>query len=255
MLREFDLTGSTALVTGGGRGIGRAIALTLAEAGADVAVAARTMSQVEQVSEEIKALNRRSLPVKVDVADPQDVDAMVSRTTSELGKIDILVNNAGISGRSPLASLDTNAWHQIIETNLSGPLYCCRAVAPQMLERRSGRIINISSTAGAMPSADGAAYNTSKAALNMLTKVLSLEWAPYNVGVNAIGPGWFNTDMSRAALETPEKKARVESIIPLGRLTNLRDLGLLAVFLASPASHWMTGQVIYLDGGQTGAVL
>ena len=255
MLREFDLTGSTALVTGGGRGIGRAIALTLAEAGADVAVAARTMSQVEQVSEEIKALNRRSLPVQVDVADPQDVAAMVSRTTSELGKIDILVNNAGISGKSPLISLDTNAWHQIIETNLSGPLYCCRAVAPQMLERRSGRIINISSTSGAMPSADGAAYNTSKAALNMLTKVLSLEWAPYNVGVNAIGPGWFKTEMSKASLATPDQRAKVESKIPLGRLTDLRDLGLLAVFLASAASQWMTGQVIYLDGGQTGAVL
>ena len=124
-----------------------------------------------------------------------------------------------------------------------------------MLERRSGRIINVSSNYGSMAAVDGAAYNSSKAALNMLTKVLALEWAPYNVGVNSIGPGWFETGMTKTSLETPEKRAEVESIIPMRRLTSLRDLGLLAVYLASPASNWMTGQVIHLDGGETAAFL
>ena len=256
MLKEFSLSGSTALVTGGGRGIGRAIALTLAEAGADVAISARTLSQVEQVAEEIQALNRRSLALQVDVTDPLSVDQMVAHTTNQLGRIDILVNNAGMGGdTSSVATFGNDIWQGTIETNLSGPFYCCRAVASQMLERRSGRIINVSSTAGSMAAVGGAAYTSSKAALNMLTKVLALEWAPYNVGVNSIGPGWFETGMTKTSLETPEKRAEVESIIPMRRLTSLRDLGLLAVYLASPASNWMTGQVIHLDGGETAAFL
>ena len=255
MLKEFSLSGSTALVTGGGRGIGRAIALTLAEAGADVAISARTLSQVEQVAEEIQALNRRSLALQVDVTDPLSVDQMVAHTTNQLGRIDILVNNAGIWGTSSVASFSNDTWQRTIETNLSGPFYCCRAVASQMLERRSGRIINVSSNYGSMAAVGGAAYTSSKAALNMLTKVLALEWAPYNVGVNSIGPGWFETGMTKTSLETPEKRAEVESIIPMRRLTSLRDLGLLAVYLASPASNWMTGQVIHLDGGETAAFL
>jgi NAD(P)-dependent dehydrogenase (short-subunit alcohol dehydrogenase family) len=255
MLKEFSLRGSTALVTGGGRGIGRAIALTLAEAGADVAVAARTISQVEKVASEILAFDRRSLALKADVTDSSSVDKMVSYTTNQLGKIDILVNVAGISGSASLDSFTDDSWNNILETNLTGPFYCCRAVAQQMLKQRSGRIINVSSTSGAMATVGGSAYNASKAGLNMLTKVLAMEFAPYNVCVNGIGPGWFETDMTKASLETSEQRSQVESIIPMGRLTDLRDLGLLAVYLGSPASSWMTGQVIYLDGGETAAFL
>jgi len=255
MLNEFSLSGHTALVTGGGRGIGRTIALTLAEAGADVAVAARTLNQVEQVANEIKNLNKQSLALEVDITDPLLVDEMVAHAISEFGGIDILVNNAGVSGASLIGSSTNDSWHQIIQTNLSGPYYCCRAVASKMLERRSGRIINISSTSGTKATIGGAAYNSSKAALNMLTKVLAVEWAPYNVTVNGIGPGWFETEMSQASLATPEQRKAVESLIPMGRLTSLRDLGLLALYLASPAANWMTGQVIYLDGGETAAFL
>jgi NAD(P)-dependent dehydrogenase (short-subunit alcohol dehydrogenase family) len=255
MLKEFSLIGSTALVTGGGRGIGRAIALTLAEAGADVAVAARTLSQVEQVADEIRALNRRSLAQQIDVSDSLRVDEMVAHTTSELGRIDILVNNAGVSGKSPLASFDNDAWSRIIETNLSGPFYCCRAVASQMIERNSGKIINVSSNYGAMATMGGAAYNSSKAALNMLTKVMAMEFAAHNVCVNGIGPGWFETEMTKAYFESPKIRTDMENIIPMKRFTSLRDLGLLAVYLASPASNWMTGQVLYLDGGETAAFL
>lgn len=255
MLREFSLEGRNALVTGGGRGIGKAIALTMAEAGANVAVAARTLDQVTSVAEEIKSLNQSSIALQTDVSDPLSVQEMISRTISELGSIDILVNNAGISASPFPVSTSDDAWHQIIKTNLSGPFYCCRAIGPHMLERRSGRVINISSTSGRMATSGGAAYNSSKAALNMLTKVFAMEWAPYNVGVNAIGPGWFETAMTTDSLETPEQKADVAGIIPFGRLTNLRDLGLLAVYLGSPASAWMTGQIIYMDGGQTAAFL
>jgi len=260
MLEEFDLKGTTALVTGGGRGIGRAIALTLAEAGADVAVAARTLGQIEQVADEVISLNRRSLAMQTDVTNATDVDDMVSKVIWTFGKIDILVNTAGISswgkgGQVPLVSFDNDSWRQIIDTNLSGPFYCCRAVAKHMLQRRAGKIINVSSTSATMSGEGSPAYSSSKAGLNMLTKVLALELAAYNVTVNAIGPGWFETEMTKASLGNPSRRAEIESSIPLGRLTSLRDVGLLAVYLASSASDWMTGQLIYLDGGQTAAVL
>ena len=251
MLEEFSLSGKTALVTGGGRGIGRTIAITLAEAGADVVVVARTLSQVESVATEIRNMGKRSLSLQIDVSDPQAVDKMVDRVTTEFGQIDILVNNAGISMSIPLISTDNDSWHRMLDINLSGPFYCCRAVAKQMINRKSGKIINISSTSGKRATVGGAAYNSSKAALNMLTKVLALELAPYNVGVNAIGPGWFETDMSSPLLETKEQRAEVESTIPFGRLSDLRDLGVLTVYLSCRASDWMTGQIIYLDGGET----
>jgi len=255
MLREFSLDGQNALVTGGGRGIGRAIALTLAEAGANVAVAARTLSQLESVADEINALNRQSIALPADVTDPLSVQKMVAQAIDHFGEINILVNNAGVSGKVLALSESDTAWHTILGTNLSGPFYCCRAVAQHMIERGSGRVINISSVSGTIAAVGGLAYNSSKAALNMLTKVLAMEWAPYNVGVNAIGPGWFDTEMSHQSIETAEDKAALEGSIPLGRLTTLRDLGLLAVYLASPASSWMTGQIIYLDGGETAAFL
>lgn len=255
MLKDFSLHGKAALVTGGGRGIGKIIALTLAEAGADVAVAGRTLDQIETVANEVRALNRRAMALQTDVTDPRQVGEMVMSTTNTLGKIDILVNNAGINGiLSPVSSND-DLWDRIMQTNLRAPFYCCRAVAQQMLNRRSGRIINISSVSGTIATVGGAAYNSSKAALNMFTKVLAQEWAPYNVGVNAIGPGWFETEMTNSSLGSPGQRSEVEKQIPMGRFTTLRDLGLLAVYLASPASSWMTGQVIYLDGGQTASFL
>lgn len=260
MLEEFGLKGRTALVTGGGRGIGRAIALTLAEAGADVAVAARTLGQIEQVANEVIAFNRKSMAIQTDVTNVTEVEDMASRVISTFGKIDILVNTAGISSSengagSSLVSFDTDDWRRIMDTNLSGPFYCCRAVAKHMLKRRFGKIINVSSTSATMPVAGGSAYNSSKAGLNMLTKVLAAELAAFNVTVNGIGPGWFETEMTKDSLRVPSKRAEIEGSIPMGRLTSLRDVGLLAVYLASSASNWMTGQLIYLDGGQTSAVL
>jgi len=254
-LKEFSLEGKNALITGGGRGIGRAIALTFAEAGANVAVTARTMSQLEAVADEIHSLGKRSLAFQADISNPNSVRKMVVDVTSKFGNIDILINNAGISTTPFPNPLSDTAWHKVIETNVSGPFYCCQAVAEGMKSRHSGSIINISSISGVMATGGSVAYNSSKAALNMMTKVLAMEWASYNISVNAIGPGWFETDMSKNSLKTPEQRAKATEGIPMGRLTDLRDLGLLAVYLASPAAEWMTGQVIYLDGGETAAFL
>ena len=147
--------------------------------------------------------------------------------------------------------LADDTWHRVIDTNLSSCMYVNRAVAPQMLERRSGKIINISSTSAILAEPYGSAYQVSKAGMKMLTKTLANEWGQFNINVNAIGPGWFVTEMTDDGLNVPGKYQEAVSTIPLGRLTNLRDLGLLAVYLASPASDWMTGQIIYLDGGET----
>ena len=268
MLEDFNLKGTTVLLTGGGRGIGKAIALVLAEAGADVAVAARTLSQVEETASAIRATGRRSLAIQVDVTDSAQVDEMVGKTTDQFGQIDVMVNNAGttIGASSVLAlenlsesdtrrvdntGMDDEKWRTVLETNLFSAFYCCRAVARQMLERRKGKIINISSMTGGLAEPYYTAYDSSKSALNMLTKCLALEWGPYNINVNGIGPGWFITELTRHRFADPEiLKERVQGI-PLGRLTDMRDLGLLAVYLASAASDWMTGQVIVLDGGQT----
>lgn len=268
MLTEYSLEGKTALVTGGGRGIGKAIALVLAEAGADVAVAARTLVQVEKVADEIRSLGRSSVALQADVSDSAQAEQAAEQATSALGQIDILVNNAGISyGAVPIVpvkklpeekiagdlktGLTDEQWDRILGVNLSSAFYCCRAVANQMLERRSGKIINVSSMTGILAEPYYTHYDSTKAALNMFTKCLALEWARFNINVNGIGPGWFMTEMTKPGFVNQEvHEARVKGV-PLQRLTDARDVGLLAVYLASPASDWMTGQVIYLDGGQS----
>ncbi len=265
MLKEFSLEGKTALITGGGRGIGRAIARVFADAGGDVALVARTRSQVEEAAQEIRDMGRQAVALVGDVTDHQQVNDFVARATEALGKIDILVNNAGLSlGRFFVASPpgsphpDSNTslqdWDALVAANLTSHYYCCRAVGPQMLERRYGKVINILSAWGTIAYPYSAAYASAKAGLRMLTKVLALEWAPYNVNVNAIGPGSFHTEMTRDSHDDPEHQRAMLSRIPLGRFTDAREMGLLALYLASPASDWMTGQCIYLDGGQTALV-
>ncbi len=266
---ELRLDGRVALVTGGGRGIGRAIALALAGAGADVAVAARTAAEIETVAGEIRALGRRSASAVADVTASAQVDAAVAEVERSLGPIDILVNNAGAHIGVPLvpppgrplgpprvsraadSPLSDAEWDGVLATNASAAMYGCRAVAPGMLERGYGKIINVSSNNAHQAFEYEAAYNSSKAALNMLTRVLAVEWAPHGVRVNAIGPGEFETRMNDLGGDDPAERARMMARIPMGVPGDLRDLGILAVYLASPASDYMTGQVIYLDGGQT----
>lgn len=262
-----NLVGKTALVTGAGKGIGRTIALVLAEAGTDVAIAARTESDLDEVSKEIRDLGREAIIIPTDVSKSCEVDRMVESAMDKFGKIDILVNNAGILHNLPLVPppngvpasqklsrtpdhpITNEEWDHLLDTNLNGVMYCCRAVAPHMLKRRSGKIINVSSVLAKVALPYTLTYNVSKAAVNMLTRVLALEWAEYGVQVNAICPGSYETNMSGDMWSDPEKAQRAADFIPMGRPGNLRELGLLAAYLASSASDYMTGQTIYSDGG------
>ncbi|MEG3595206.1 MAG: SDR family oxidoreductase [Chloroflexota bacterium] len=269
-LNDFSIEGKKAIVTGGGRGIGRAIATVFAEAGADVAIFSRTKTQLDEVCKEIDLLGGNSIGITCDISDSKQVVEAVKIATDKLGSIDILVNNAGQVAVGPLAPLpepkkdyeDIFHWPQncgmtdevlqnIMSTNLNGSVYMCRAVAPQMIERGNGKIINITSTSSNLAFAYESAYAPSKAALQMLTKVLALEWSPYGLNVNAISPGWFKTEMTNRIFKIEEMANSKIDTIPLKRLTDARDLGLLAVYLASGASDWMTGQVIALDGGES----
>ncbi|MBM3949464.1 MAG: SDR family NAD(P)-dependent oxidoreductase [SAR202 cluster bacterium] len=269
MLKEFSLEGKKAFITGGGRGLGRAIALVFAEAGADVAVIARTLAQCEETTTLVKKLGRRAFPFQCDIADSRQVDDTVAKATKALGQIDILVNNAGQVTVGPLSPLPIQKpkdaiwdWgpdkrmsdetlNRIMGTNLSGTVYCARAVGEQMVKRRSGKVINVCSSSSIIAYPFETAYAPSKAALQMFTKVLALEWAQFNVQINGINPGWFVTDMTRSGFDNPKTMQERINTVPLKRLTDSRDLGLLALYLASPASDWMTGQVLSLDGGES----
>jgi NAD(P)-dependent dehydrogenase (short-subunit alcohol dehydrogenase family) len=264
-LSDIKLSGKNALVTGGGRGIGRAIALALAEEGANIAMAARTQSEVEETARQVKALNRKALPLTMDVSDSAQVDQCIKQAIDDLGHIDILINNAGVYLNRPVAKLSegepsgasiskgtgpfTNEqWDLVQETNLTGPFYCCRAIGPHLMKLGSGRVINISSTASIGTTPYHAAYNASKAALDSLTRTLAREWAPFNITVNSIAPGSFHTAMV-PELDDPEYAQVSARSIPLGRIGKLEELGLLAVYLASEAASYITGQVIFVDGG------
>ena len=214
MLPELSLEGRSAVVTGAGRGIGRAIALGLAEAGADVVVAARTEPQIEAVASDIRDLGRRAVAVRTDVTRSAEVDALVERALGEFGKVDIMVNNAGqirmgpvvpfpdVTLKPPAVTRESTSrttdeeWLGLLDSNLNGVFYGCRAVGPHMIERGYGKIINISSIAGKQAFPIYAAYCVSKTGIDMLTRILALEWADYNVCVNALAPGWYHTDLN-----------------------------------------------------------
>ena len=269
MLPELSLEGKTAVVTGGGRGIGREIALAFAEAGADVVVAARTSSEIEATAADIRSMGREAVALPTDVSKSDEVDSLAERALEHFGKVDVLVNNAGKLMRLPVVPFpDTTVnpprvtrastsrmtdeeWQSVLNPNLNGVFYCCRAFAPHMMERRYGKIINISSNNAKQAFPLVAAYNVSKAAVNMLTRVLALEWAPYNICVNAIGPGDYHTAMTDASWTDLAGRQRHLDGIPFHREGDLRELGVLAVYLASPASDYMTGQIVYMDGGLT----
>jgi len=251
MLKEYDLTGRVALVTGAGRGLGEQIALALAEAGADVAVAGRDTARLEVAASNIEQLGRRATVVEVDVQDELQVLRMVDRTREQLGRIDILVNNAGIFQRTPTPELTLARWSQELETNLTGPFLCMKAVHAIMVTQGQGVIINIASVAGLVGRANLAAYCASKAGLIGLTRALAMEWAPLGIRVNAIAPGQFDTDMGAPLMGNPAALREFLKSVPLSRVGKPREIGVLAVTLASDASAFMTGQVIAIDGGAT----
>jgi NAD(P)-dependent dehydrogenase (short-subunit alcohol dehydrogenase family) len=253
------LDGQVALVTGGGRGVGRAIALSLAHAGASVAVAARTPGELEAAAREIQSVGRRSLPVVCDVSSGASVSAAVHTVQSTLGPIDILVNNAGTAESAPLVKLDQAVWDKTIAVNLTGTYLCSRAVLPSMVERGRGRIINIASIAAKVGFAYTTAYCAAKHGVLGFTRALALEVAAKGITVNAICPGWLDTEMTiesinriveRTGLTPEEARRRLERMSPQQRLITPAEVAAIAVFLSSGEAHGITGQALNVDGGE-----
>jgi NAD(P)-dependent dehydrogenase (short-subunit alcohol dehydrogenase family) len=247
----FELTGKVALVTGASRGLGRAIAQGLAEAGADLVLTSRHLREVEAVAAELGNGGRQVLPIQADVIQEAEVEEAVARAVSSMGKIDILVNNAGINIRKPVLELTESDWDQTLDTNLKGCFLMAKAVGRHMLARQTGSVVNIASMLASVVHADRAAYASSKGGLVQLTRVLAVEWAPYNVRANAICPGPFLTDLNKAILNDPEKMKYFMDRLPMKRFGRPEELIGSVVFLASEASSYITGTTIYIDGGWT----
>ena len=246
----FDLSGRVAIITGGSRGIGLAIAEGLASAGAAVVIANRTADQGERAAETLRRKNLKAQAVPVDVSSRESVRRMVSTVLQKFEKIDILVNSAALILRKPTAEVTDEEWDSLFNTNLKGAFICCQEVGRHMVERKQGKIINISSQVIQPLQPGRGVYAITKAGLTQLTRVLAFEWAPYNVHVNAIAPGSTITELNRKFFEEhPEDmKARVQSQ-PLGRMGQPRDHVGVALLLASSASDFITGQTIFVDGG------
>jgi len=252
VLSMFDLKGEKAIVTGGGQGLGREMALALAEAGADVAVVQRRVEVAEQTAEEIRKLGRDSFAMKVDVRKAEDIKNMVAVAKDRFGKIDILINNAGIGQGIPALDMSEEDWDNMIDIHLKGTFLCSQMVGREMVKQKKGSIINISSMSGFIVNRPQpqAHYNTAKAGIAHLTKSLAMEWAKYNIRVNAIAPGYIRTSMTAHSLNT-EMADEWLSLTPMGRVGEPYEIKGLALFLASKASSFVTGSVILIDGGYT----
>ena len=247
-----ELEGKVALVTGGSKGIGRAIALNFAEAGADVAVAARGVEDLEQTAKEIEAAGRRALALPTDVTDIEQVRTLVDRTVSELGTIDILVNNAGAAPfMSTVDEMREEGFEKYFKITFTSAFYVTKAASKVFLEKQSGCVINVASVAAFIASPGLTYYGAAKAALVNLTKTVAREWAPYGVRVNAIAPGWIETEMNARGRTDANWYETIRSMIPLGRWGTAEEVAGVARFLASDAASFITGAVIVADGGQT----
>lgn len=253
VLSLFDLTGQRAVVTGAGQGLGKGMALALAEAGADVAVVDVRAETAQQTAREIAALGRRAVALAADVADQDQVKATADEAMAQLGPIDILVNNAGISAHVDSEKMPLTDWQKVMDVNVTGVFLCCQALAPGMLERGFGRIVNIASMSGLIVNRDvpQAPYYASKAGVIMLTKALAAEWGARGVTVNAIAPGYMRTPLNEAFLADAARAAQWRSGVPLDRIGEPRDLAGAVVFLASQASSYVTGHTLVVDGGFT----
>jgi 2-deoxy-D-gluconate 3-dehydrogenase len=251
VLDQLRLDDRVALVTGASRGLGRAMAVALAEAGADVALVARSREALEDTAASVAALGRRAIALPTDVGVEGEVDAAVQRALDAYGGIDVLVNCSGVAVVKPLVETTSAEWHRVIETNLSGAFHCCRAVGRAMIEQRRGKVVNVASVLGAQGLPGYAAYSASKGGLLALTRGLAVEWARHNIQVNAIAPGWFVTSMNERAFADPRLRERLLRDVPARRTGRPEELGALVVYLASSASDYVTGEVVFVDGGLT----
>lgn len=248
-MTSLPLQGQIALVTGASRGIGAAIATTLAASGADVAITARDATSLHATAAQVAATSRRCLPVACEVTDAASVDAAATQIEATFGPVDILVNNAGVN--IPRLALEATEaqWDTILDTNLKGAFLCSQRVGRTMVERRSGRIVNMSSAAGLIPALERVAYCSSKAGLIMLTRVLALEWAQYGITVNAVAPTFVETELAAQTLNRPGVREYWERTIPLGRIATTGDVAAAVRYLVSPEAGFVTGEVLSVDGG------
>jgi NAD(P)-dependent dehydrogenase (short-subunit alcohol dehydrogenase family) len=248
---EFDLTGKVAVVTGAGRGLGYHFSLALAKYGADVVVCSRTGSELEKVAADVEQLGRRALIQRLDLTHIKSIQPVIDHTVETFGRIDVLVNNAGINRPQWALEVTEENWDLVMDTNLKGLFFCAQAAGKAMIHQRKGKIINISSDAGTVGLPRRAAYCASKGGVNLLTKVLAIEWAQYHINVNAIAPAFIETPLTRPMFEEKGFREYVLGNTPLGRVGKPKDVAGAVVFLASEASDYMTGHVMLVDGGWT----
>jgi len=248
----IDLAGKTALVTGASRGIGRAIAVGYARAGADVAVSARTAEALEETVRDVEALGRKAFAIPADVTDREAAQAMVADAIGALGHLDVVVNNAGGTAfMAPFTDVRHEAFGKVLRLNFDSIVSVLQAAGPHMLERRTGSVVNVSSVAALGGTPLVTPYGAAKAAVVNLTKSIAMEWAPHNVRVNALCPGWTATDLNRALWENEESSKAMTATIPMGRWGKAEEMVGAAVFLASDSASYVTGQAIVVDGGIT----
>ena len=251
-MKIFDLSGKIAIVTGGNQGIGLAISRGLATAGATVVIANRRAAEGEKAAESLRKEGLNAVAIPTDVSDESSIAALVSKVINDFGTIDILVNSAGVIVRKPAENISSEEWDYIMNINLKGVFFCCQLVGREMIRRRKGKIINISSDASQRAMPERSVYAASKAGVSHLTRCLALEWAKYNINVNAIGPGPTITPLNKKYYEEhPEKLEQTIQSLPIGRMGDTSDYVGAAIFLASEASNFVIGQTLLVEGGST----
>ncbi len=251
-IKQFDLSGKSAIITGGSKGLGLAMAEGLASAGAGVMLVNRTAEDGKKAAEEItRTYGTRATSVAADITEPSDVEVMVKAGLEEFGRIDILINSAGINIRGPIDEVTPGDFNKVMNVNVNGTWLCCRAVTPHMKKNRGGNIINMASTLGVVGLANRTPYTSSKGAVVQMTRALGLELAPYNINVNAICPGPFLTEMNVPIADTDEARNFIVGATAVGRWGELREIQGAAIFLASPAASYMMGSMLTVDGGWT----